>query len=303
VLKVEFMKKSLFAIFILAPLLFLAGCGSRTPQANLPPTAQPPEALYTAAVQTVYYQITKTALSFTPPPSITDTPQIETSTPLPPAPTPLSQASPTPEATQTSTPTQTPKSTPSSTSQSATTPTLIFEDDFESSQNWYANLGQDYGFEFQNGAYRIYNKLLGAAIWSVREDQYTDVRLEVDVTRTAGPEDGYFGLTCRHQDADNYYALVIGSDGFYGIARMKTGDYAFLAQGVDQSEVIKPGNTVNRVRADCIGATLTLYANGKKLIEAQDDSFTSGKVGLITGNKLIEKGVEVLFDNFEIWMP
>lgn len=70
-----------------------------------------------------------------------------------------------------------------------------------------------------------------ANIWSVRNTTYTDVILEVDAARSAGPEDGYYGLVCRQVDQDNYYGLVISSNGFYGIGKMEAGTFGFLKKG------------------------------------------------------------------------
>jgi hypothetical protein len=109
-------------------------------------------------------------------------------------------------------------------------------------------------------------------------------------------------LVCRHQDEDNYYALVISPDGTFGIAKNEGGEFTFLQEGAAPGGVILGGDEVNRVRADCVGDSLTLYANGQRLAEVQDDDFTSGDVGLIAGTRA-QEGLEALFDNFAILRP
>ena len=76
----------------------------------------------------------------------------------------------------------------------------------------------------QNGGYLINVKISNAPIWSVRNQEFSDVRLEVDAVQTSGPENGYYGLVCRHLSGDNYYALVIGNDQFFGIGLVENGD-------------------------------------------------------------------------------
>jgi hypothetical protein len=124
------------------------------------------------------------------------------------------------------------------------------------------------------------------------------------VKRVAGPVDGYFGVVCRHQeDGGNYYALVIGENGFYGIAIMLDGSFSFLAGGEDDKNIIdtKEG-AVNRVRGDCIGDQLKLYVNNQFMAEVQNGSFETGQVGVINGTRG-EGGLVALFDNYAVYVP
>ncbi len=47
---------------------------------------------------------------------------------------------------------------------------------------------------------------------------------------------------------------------------------------------------------------LTLYVNGEKVAEAQDEAFTDGRVGLVVGTEATP-GLDILFDNFLIASP
>jgi hypothetical protein len=176
----------------------------------------------------------------------------------------------------------------------------IFEDNFEGNTSWHTEQNDSFRFEYQDNGYAMRVDISNAPVWSVRGKEYDDVRLEVDAARIDGPNLGYFGLTCRHQDGENYYALLVSSDGSYGIAKVKNGEFEFLQEGSDQSGVIQGDEKVNRVRADCLGDTLTLFANGTKLLEVQDNDFDSGDVGLVVKTTL-QEGLEVLFDNFAIY--
>jgi hypothetical protein len=97
--------------------------------------------------------------------------------------------------------------------------------------------------------------------------------------------------------------LVVTSDGYYGIAKMKTGQYSMI--GADQlqySQAIAGAHALNHLRADCAGPRLALYANGQKLMEARDGDFQSGDVGVIAG-AYNEAGVDIYFDNFVVKQP
>ena len=267
----------------------LSGCDLlRTPPAPTPI----PDAAYTAAAQTIIAQLTQIAPPETPTPPPTLVPS-QTNTLLP-------------TDTQTTTPTNTLTPTepaiPTLTSTPTNIPEILFEDDFSYDTGWYTDKGEDFSFEYAKGGYRISVDILSAPIWSIRERNYTDVRVEVDAAQISGAQDGYYGLVCRHNDSDNYYALVIGSDGAFGIAKSQDGEFEFLQTGTANPGVIKSDDAVNRVRADCVGETITLYANDQKLVEIQDNDFESGYIGVIAGTRLLG-GVVVFFDNLAIYEP
>jgi hypothetical protein len=240
---------------------------------------QEPGPAYTQAAQTIIAGLTLSAPLSTPTqpiPAVTDTPP----------------ATPTAFPSPTDTPLPTP--TPSAT---ANPEEILFADDFEGNMSWHTEQNDSFSFAYKDDGYAIYVNLPNAPFWSVRGKDYSDIRLEVDAARIDGPMKGYYGLTCRHQGEENYYALLVSSDGSYGIGKVKDGEFEFLQEGSDQAGVIKGGEAINRVRGDCIGDTLTLYANGTKLLEVQDDDFDSGDIGLIVKTTQ-QEGLEVLFDNF-----
>jgi len=275
---------------ILALSVLAYGC--KLPSQPVPPEISP-DAVYTIAAQTVIAQYTQNAFetppeneapSETPIPSLLEPTQIE-------EPTSTEEPTATPTPTETATPTE--------------IPDLILEDDFSNTNLWYVYTDDDYGFEYKDGGYRIHNEILNATIYSVRYLNYKDIRLEVDAIPNDGPGDGYYGILCRFgNDGEEYYGLVIGANGFYGILKMENNESEFLASGIDEDEIIQRGlGKTNRVRGVCSGEKLTLYANGKLLLEVMDDSLTKGDVGLLVGNQMSGVGMDVLFDNFAVIWP
>ena len=278
------------SILLILSLLFIGIAGG----CNLPgatrPTEVSPDAVYTMAAQTVIAHYT---LEAGVPPTEGDTPA-ETATITLLVPTPL-EPTQTPEPTQTLEPTET----------ATQIVNTIMEDDFSNTSLWYVFESDDYTIEYQDGSYRIYNQFLNGAIWSIKYQDYADIRIEVDATRKAGPDDGYYGVICRFGDEGNeYYALVINDSGFYGIIKMEDGENKFLGSGTDQNDIIKKGiGKTNRVRGVCSGEQLVLYVNDQQLLEIEDDSLTEGEIGLVAGNRLSDVGIEVIFDNFALISP
>lgn len=182
--------------------------------------------------------------------------------------------------------------------------TVLFSDDFSKTPNGWGNWDRDGSkVEYADGGLRILVNEDQFDFWSVSGHRFEDARIEVDALKRSGPDDNDYGVICRYVDKDNFYMLVVSSDGYYGIAKMKTGRYSMI--GSDQlqySQAIAQGNVSNHLRADCIGSKLSLFANGQKLMEASDADFASGDVGVLAGS-YNGKGVEVLFDNFIVKTP
>jgi len=276
-------------IFVLLGIL-LAGCSAFGGQGS--PTANP-EPLYTQAAQTIVAGLTEEA----PPVIPTAIPPVWTGTPLPTQPVPPTQTT---VPTATPAPTSTPTLLPSATQ---VTWELVYEQDFSGDSGWAELEGDGWAIGHSSGGYLISVDLTNAPIWSVRNQEFADVSLEVDAARTAGPQDGYYGLVCRHLDGDNYYALVIADDGFVGIGIVEQGEkLRFLQEGIVPPDVLKPAGTPNRLRADCIGDSLALYTNGVKLAEITDNTFDSGDSGLLAGTRK-EAGLRVHFDNLTARVP
>jgi hypothetical protein len=311
--------------YILAAVL-LSSCNLLA----LTPTPEPsPDVnqINTAAVQAIATQLTEIATRASP----TVTQEVATETPAPladtPAATPTKTATNPPRPTNTVAPTLLGTSAPEGTIAPTLTTTsapegtvtatlsatsepegtvaagVIFQDDFSNaSSGWYTAVEENFSFAYENQGYKIINNITTAAIWSVRDRVYGDVILEVDAIKEAGPEDGYLGLICRFQDANNYYAFTIRSNGIYGIMLMGENGLAFLGSGSAEAGVIKTEGETNRLRAECVGDKLAFYANDEKLIEIQNDQIETGSVGLLAGTTL-NPGMEVRFDNFAILAP
>jgi hypothetical protein len=181
--------------------------------------------------------------------------------------------------------------------------TILFADDFSEPGGWGLAKQVGAGAEYFQGWLRIRVNAAQVDTWSVAGLNLSDVQVEVDAARLGGPENNVYGALCRYVDKEHFYMLVISSDGYYGIAKMKGGQYSMI--GADQlqySSAIAGGVAPNHLRADCAGEKLSLFVNGHKLMEAQDADFTSGDVGLLAGAYEVE-GVDILFDNFVVKKP
>jgi hypothetical protein len=178
---------------------------------------------------------------------------------------------------------------------------LVYQDNFESTF-WTKDSNNRWKTDFNSGGYRMSVFVDNLRIWSIRSASYHNVSVEVDAYRKEGPRNGQYGIVCRHQDASNFYSLVISSDGTYAILKNEGGKYQTLFEAVEPTPAISSGSDVTRMRADCIGNTLTLYANGQQLASVQDNTFVSGAIGLTTGTRGVA-GMVAIFDNLAVYAP
>ncbi len=154
-------------------------------------------------------------------------------------------------------------------------------------------------------ALRIHIGIPNYYLWSnPQAGQYSDVRMEVDAVRLAGPDENDFGFICRYQDPDNFYYLVASTAGFYKIGKVVGGSESLIGMDNyrfdDRSINIVPdssGQVSNHLRGDCHGSSLSLYANGTLLAKVEDSDLSSGNIGLIAGS-WDTGGVDIRFTHF-----
>jgi hypothetical protein len=181
---------------------------------------------------------------------------------------------------------------------------VLFQDDFSRSMSGWDRYHDDvYSADYAPGGYRIRIFATQTDAWANPGLSLSDVRIEFDATKQAGPDDNTFGVLCRYQDARNFYFFLISSDGYAGIG-MSIGGVRMLLSGdtMYPTGAVLIGNATNHIRADCIGFQLALYVNGILVAQTQSSQWSSGDVGLTAGS-YDQPGVDVLFSNFTVIQP
>lgn len=181
---------------------------------------------------------------------------------------------------------------------------VLFKDTFShKSGGWKTHEDSLSYAGYEEGGFRLWADVPNYQFWSIPGLNFKDVQVVVRTRVMDGPEDNMFGLLCRYQDEDNYYALVIGADGYYGIFKNLDGEHRLIDQPhMEFSEQINRGEDENKLQAVCHKDRLSLFVNGTMLLQVQDDSLAYGDVGLIVGN-FTKPGVDVLFDDFIVVSP
>jgi hypothetical protein len=182
--------------------------------------------------------------------------------------------------------------------------TPFFMDDFSDHQNgWKLTIQEEGIVQYDGDAIRMLIKNPGTELWSTPGIVIKNSSINVDAEKISGSENNLFGIICRYMDANNFYAFLVSSDGYYAIVKNIDGERKILSSdSFEPSGFIQKGASNNHLRADCLGKTLSLYVNWEKVDEVADIDLASGDVGIITGT-FNEPGTDIKFDNFIVIEP
>ena len=180
---------------------------------------------------------------------------------------------------------------------------ILYEDDFSNPDSGWDQYSDSEGYtDYDNGTYKIGVNGDTLFYWANPYENFKDVIIEVQAQKISGGDDMQYGIICRHEDIDNWYALIISGDGFAAIRKRYNGsELEFMTDWAEVS-AINTGNDGNNLRAECIGNQISLYVNGTLAISVNDGDITSGDAGLMAGT-FDQDSTEVLFDNFVVKKP
>jgi hypothetical protein len=187
----------------------------------------------------------------------------------------------------------------------ATSPQLSLvtrlEDDFSSPKSgWESGADADGEWGYSDGVYRIAVRAPELAIWANKQEReaWTDMVVQVEAYRAAGPIDNQYGVIVRYRDRGNFYLFSVASDGLYAVQMLRNGQWIDLRPWT-ASQAVRQENGVNALRVECQGATFRFFVNEEFLTQVEDSTFPSGGLGLLAGS-FLESDVVVHFDNLAV---
>lgn len=136
---------------------------------------------------------------------------------------------------------------------------------------------------------------------------YGDAAISVTMTLLSAeaPTQSYCGVSFRAQSDKDNYRLFIDGEGFYRLTRRKDNVSNALIDWT-RHEALVPGlGQKNRVQVVLEGSKITVYGNGVKLAQVNDDTFATGHVALQAqgGSPETESATVFCFRDFEIAAP
>lgn len=195
---------------------------------------------------------------------------------------------------------QTAVPTPAATQTSHVQEILLFADDFSDPLSGWPTRE---GYSYRQDGYHIAVHEPGGVPWARTSMQFDNASLYVDARPVTEGINGYYGLLCRIQDAQNFYYLVVRNDGGYTIGKYKNAEFqSLVSEGWQRNDAIYQGNQTNRLKADCVGNTLRFSVNDVLLGEVSDTDFSSGFGGIVAA-ATDAPGFEVIFNDFRVTRP
>jgi hypothetical protein len=126
------------------------------------------------------------------------------------------------------------------------------------------------------------------------DSSFLDGEIEVAFKAVKGEKDQGGGIVWRYQDANNYYlARMNPLEDNVRVYKVVDGKRIQLAT---KENLVCPTGTWHKLKIKQTGKQIEVYVDGKKYLEASDDTFQkAGKVGLWT-----KADAETRFDVFEV---
>jgi hypothetical protein len=304
-MKYRSVRYGIFSILVVVLIIAASSCSMPVPAEATPePVLElTPDAIYTAAVQTVVAQLTESAP--TPEPTQTQ-PLPEATLPVEDTLVPTEQASPTPLPTATPTLSPTSQAEPT-TPPSAEDPTLnlgsaTWRDTFENDTNWALVSDEHSRFEVRDGqmVMQSYNADFWNS-WALTPPTIEVFYLEAQGASGACAGRDRWGLFFRAPDYTRGYLFGLSCDGRYALWLWDGSREVYLVDWTDSPHILEGADQTNRIGVKADGNRLTMYANGHFLAEVRDDSFASGRFGLFVG-AAATPGYTVKVDEVAYWL-
>ena len=132
--------------------------------------------------------------------------------------------------------------------------------------------------------------------------------LQINMTFLSGDGGGLLFRETSHIDNGMYtiltcYEFVIGTNGFFTFL-----SYSYFGSGNPQTNVLSSGNSAaiqqglnqsNLIAVVALGTSFTLYVNKQQIAIANDNSFSSGQIGVLARDTTNQ--ADVAFSNLQVW--
>ncbi len=176
-----------------------------------------------------------------------------------------------------------------------------YSDDFRADTgDWSTSSTDDATSEFKRRRLHISVDSADWITWSLYPTELSDFLAETDVQVITSPLDGNYGIVFRMLDNDNFYIFRISPRGTFSLMKKVGGEWATLTDWTASAVIDTSEGAVNRLSVLAEGPQLAVLINDEVVAQATDADITEGQVGLTAG-VYAEPGIEVAFDNVEIW--
>ncbi|MBP8947829.1 MAG: hypothetical protein KBG73_03245, partial [Candidatus Promineofilum sp.] len=143
-------------------------------------------------------------------------------------------------------------------------PDFLFADDFsgEFDCGWALYDRGGGTATIDNAAMQLTVGQPGQLWWTNPSRSFDDVVITTEARQVDGPNDNAYGVICRYQDEENFYAFMVSGDGYFAIGKYQSGSetvtYLTPDAQFQPSDAINVGVASNELRVSCIGNQLSM---------------------------------------------
>lgn len=127
---------------------------------------------------------------------------------------------------------------------------------------------------------------------------YTDARITIQSTQIDGPADSPYGIVFRVTSLSDFYGFEVSGNGTWFVWKCTDGKCEKIVPSTPTSSLHGGIGETNTLSVLMQASHFEFFINGEKVGSVDNDSYTSGNVGLEAG-----KGLEVAFSNLTIAVP
>jgi hypothetical protein len=127
---------------------------------------------------------------------------------------------------------------------------------------------------------------------------YTDARITIQAMQIDGPTDSPYGIVFRVSSLSDFYGFEVSGNGTWFVWKCTGGTCTKIVPSTQTTKLHGNIGEANTLSVLMQASHFEFFINGEKVGAVDDDSYTSGNVGLEAG-----KGVEVTFSNLTIAVP
>lgn len=276
--------KKLTIILVLIFTLLLSGCN--LPASNSPGD-QSDESMATEIAKILTGTPVQILISPTPDDQITEAEPEETQsgggiiTVTPGAEEPSATAEP----SATLTPTITPTATLSDSDPALTLGSPDWVDDMDDGDNWATGEDDYSSVAYANGYMKIITKTDYDAwrlTWANPANFYLEAKLQTP--ECSGSD--HYGLmfrSPRDSGTDKGYLFAISCDGKYNLRLWNAPSMTWLINWTESDQIKQGADVQNTLGVMAKGSTLSLYINGEKVKEIENNAYSQGAIGIFVG--------------------
>ena len=178
---------------------------------------------------------------------------------------------------------------------------LYFEGFEDPTSGWSTAIRETYERGYVKGEYRILVKNINRIIRATGPDSFTDFDLRVQARYEGGLGGKAYGVLFRCVDEDNFYVWWVNPvSGSHRLQKQVSDRWTTLI-GWGSSPLIKPRSEPMELRVVARGSRFDFYVDGALVVNNQDTSFWSGRVGVYAWNDVDQEGAEMFFDNLRVF--